>query len=30
LFNGTCMLHCVMSSAATATFFNGEITVMER
>ena len=30
LFNGTCMLHCVMSSAATATFFNGEVTVMER
>lgn len=30
LYNGTCMLHCVMSSATTATFFNGEITVMER
>lgn len=30
LFNGTCMLHCVMSSATTATFFNGEVTVMER
>lgn len=30
LYNGTCMLHCVMSSAVTATFFNGEVTVMER
>jgi hypothetical protein len=30
LFNGTCMLHCVLSSAVTATFFAGEITVMER
>lgn len=30
LFNGTCMLHCVMSSAATATLFSGEITVMEK
>jgi len=30
LFNGTCMLHCVLSSATTATFFAGEITVMER
>jgi hypothetical protein len=30
LYNGTCMLHCVMSSATTATFFNGEVTVMER
>jgi hypothetical protein len=30
LYNGTCMLHCVMSSATTATLFNGEVTVMER
>lgn len=30
LYNGTTMLHCVMSSATTATFFNGEVTVMER
>lgn len=30
LYNGTCALHCVMSSATTATFFNGEVTVMER
>jgi len=25
LYNGTCMLHCVQSSATTATFFNGEV-----
>lgn len=30
LYNGTTMLHCVMSSSNTATFFNGEVTVMER
>lgn len=30
LYNGTCMLHCVLSSAATATFFSGELTVMEK
>lgn len=30
LYNGTCLLHCVLSSATTATFFSGEITVMER
>lgn len=30
LYNGTCMIHCVMSSATTATLFSGEITVMER
>lgn len=30
LYNGTTALHCVMSSATTATFFNGEVTVMER
>ena len=30
LFNGTCMLHCVLSSAATATFFNGEVVVQEK
>lgn len=30
LYNGTCMLHCVHSSAATATFFSGELTVMEK
>ena len=30
LYNGTCMLHCVLSSAATATFFTGEIVVQEK
>lgn len=30
LYNGTCMLHCVLASAATATFFNGEIVVQEK
>ena len=30
LYNGTCMLHCVMASATTATFFNGEVMVMEK
>lgn len=30
LYNGTCMLHCVLASTVTATFFSGEITVMER
>jgi hypothetical protein len=30
LYNGTCLLHCVMSSATTATLFSGEITVMEK
>ena len=30
LYNGTCMLHCVMASTTTATFFNGEVVVMEK
>jgi len=30
LYNGTCMLHCVLASATTATFFNGEVVVMEK
>ena len=30
IYNGTCLLHCVLASATTATFFNGEITVMEK
>lgn len=30
LYNGTCMLHCVLSSATTATFFNGEVVVQEK
>ena len=30
LYNGTCMLHCAVASATTATFFNGEVVVMEK
>lgn len=30
LYNGTCMLHCVLSSATTATFFAGEVVVQEK
>ena len=30
LYNGTCMLHCVLASATTATFFNGEIVIQEK
>jgi hypothetical protein len=30
LFNGTAMLHSILSSATTATFFSGEVTVMEK
>lgn len=30
LYNSTCMLHCILASAATATFFSGEITVQEK
>lgn len=30
LYNNTCMLHCCLTSATTASFFNGEITVMEK
>jgi len=30
LYNGTCMLHCVLASANTATFFNGEVVVQEK
>lgn len=30
LYNGTCMLHCVLASATTATFFNGEVVVQEK
>lgn len=30
LYNGTCMLHCVLASAATATFFNGEVVIQEK
>lgn len=30
LYNGTCMLHNILASAATATFFSGSIAVMEK
>lgn len=30
LYNGSCLLHCVLSSATTATFFSGELTIMEK
>lgn len=30
LYNGTCMLHSVLSSATTATFFAGELVIMEK
>lgn len=30
LYNGTCMLHCILASAATATFFSGELTIQEK
>lgn len=30
LYNGTCMLHCYLASATTATFCNGELSVMEK
>lgn len=30
LYNGTCLLHCVLSSATTATFFSGELTIAEK
>ena len=30
LYNGTCMLHCNIASATTATFYSGELTVMEK
>lgn len=30
IYNGTCMLHCALTSAATATFFSGELSIMER
>lgn len=30
LYNGTCMLHCALTSATTATFFSGELTIMEK
>jgi hypothetical protein len=30
LYNGSCILHAILSSAATATFFSGELTVTEK
>jgi hypothetical protein len=30
LFNGTCMLHNILCSATTATFFSGSLAVMEK
>ncbi len=30
LFNGTCLLHNIMASATTATFFSGSLAVMEK
>ena len=30
LYNGTCMHHCILASGTTATFFAGELVVMEK
>lgn len=30
LYNGSCLLHCVLTSATTATFFSGELTIAEK
>ncbi|MGL4231603.1 MAG: hypothetical protein ACRCWJ_09570, partial [Casimicrobium sp.] len=30
LYNGTTALHCILSSATTATFFSGELVVQEK
>lgn len=30
LYNGMCLLHCILASAATATFFNGELSIQEK
>lgn len=30
LYNGTCLLHCALTSATTATFFSGELTIAEK
>ena len=30
LYNGTCMHHCILASSVTATFFAGELVVMEK
>ena len=30
IYNGSCILHCVLSSATTATFFSGELVIQEK
>jgi hypothetical protein len=30
LYNGSCVLHCNIASAATATFYSGELTIQEK
>ncbi|MCB8748362.1 hypothetical protein LHU53_15785 [Rhodoferax sp. U2-2l] len=30
LYNGTCLLHCYLASSTTASFINGELSIMER
>lgn len=30
LYNGSCILHCILASNTTATFFSGEFTIMEK
>jgi len=30
IYNGSCLLHCYLASATTATFCNGELSVMEK
>lgn len=30
LYNGTCLLHCNLASATTATFYNGELVIQEK
>ena len=30
LYNGSCILHCILASAATATFFSGELSIAEK
>lgn len=30
LYNGSCILHCALTSATTATFFSGELTIAEK
>ena len=30
IYNGSCILHCILSSATTATFFSGELVIQEK